>query len=208
MEVDRFHSFSKRPPAATYAGLSVRLSALSQKLLPSIVPPRFFNLALVDIQKHIHPPVGRQLDMSISSGSVGDIISISLIVKDLVKILDGSRGSTAQYREVIRDLWELDNLLLQVELVSRTYEQTAELNALCAIAKSIVQSCRECAEKFKESIKKYDSSLGMGNRRNAIVDVSMKIRWQVCHKDDLDKFRASVNAHCASLSILLSTATL
>ncbi|KAF4634736.1 hypothetical protein G7Y89_g3360 [Cudoniella acicularis] len=146
--------------------------------------------------------------MSITFGSVGDIISISLIVKDLVKTLDDSRGSTSEYREVIQDLWELDSILLQVELVSRTYGQTAELNALCITAKSIVQSCRECVEKFKERIKKYESSLGTGNRRNVIVSVSMKIRWQVCHKDDLDKFRVSINAHCASLSMLLNTATL
>ncbi|KAE8445827.1 hypothetical protein EG329_012750 [Mollisiaceae sp. DMI_Dod_QoI] len=146
--------------------------------------------------------------MSITFGSVGDIISISLIVKDLIKSLDDSRGSISEYREVIRDLWELDTLLLQVELVWRSYEQTAELNALCITAKSIVQSCRECVEKFKESIKKYDSSLGSRSRRNVIMGVSMKIRWQVCHKDDLDKFRATINAHCASLNLLLTTATL
>ena len=37
-------------------------------------------------------------------GSVGDIISICLIVKDLVAALNDSAGSTVEYREVIREL--------------------------------------------------------------------------------------------------------
>ncbi|KAF8847149.1 hypothetical protein BDZ45DRAFT_540254, partial [Acephala macrosclerotiorum] len=146
--------------------------------------------------------------MPITFGSVGDIISISLIVKDPVKALDDSRGSASEYREVVRDLLELDSLLLQVELASRTHEQTAELNALCVTAKSIVQSCRECVEQFKERIKKYESSLGAGTSRSVITGAAMKIRWQVCHKDDLEKFRQAVHAHYASLNVLISMATL
>jgi RNA polymerase-interacting CarD/CdnL/TRCF family regulator len=73
--------------------------------------------------------------MPITLGSVGDIISISLIVKDLVKALDDCRGSASEYQALIRELWVLDRVLLEVELLTRMYEQTAELNALCVTAK-------------------------------------------------------------------------
>lgn len=42
--------------------------------------------------------------MPITFGSVGDVISVCLLIKDLVKTLDDSRGSSAEYQEVIREL--------------------------------------------------------------------------------------------------------
>lgn len=42
--------------------------------------------------------------MPITFGSVGDIISISLLVKDAMKALDVSRGSGGEYQGVIREL--------------------------------------------------------------------------------------------------------
>jgi hypothetical protein len=47
------------------------------------------------------PPTSR---MPITFGSVGDIISISLLVKDAMKALDDSRGSGGEYQGVIREL--------------------------------------------------------------------------------------------------------
>src|SRR5947207_4507221 len=76
-----------------------------------------------------------QVIMPISFGSVGDIISVCLIVKDLVAALDDSRGSSTEYREVIRELWGLDRALLEVDLLSRTCDNTVELNALCMTAR-------------------------------------------------------------------------
>ena len=68
--------------------------------------------------------------VSVTFGSVGDIISIYIIIKDLVKALDDSRGSLAEYQEVIRELSALDRVLLEVELLWITCERTNELNAI------------------------------------------------------------------------------
>src|SRR2546423_9092228 len=86
--------------------------------------------------------------MPITFGSVGDIISICLIVKDLVDTLNKSRGSSAEYSEVIRELWVLDRALLEVELLSRTHSATVELNALCETARQTVDKCRLTVEAF------------------------------------------------------------
>lgn len=147
------------------------------------------------------------LSMPITLGSVGDIISISLIVKDLVKALDDCRGSASEYQALIRELWVLDRVLLEVELLTKMYEQTAELNALCVTAKNVADSCRRCIEIFQENIKKYDDSLGSAGTGKKIQDVSMKIRWRIAHSDDLERFRAEVNAHSSSLNMLLVTAS-
>lgn len=143
--------------------------------------------------------------MPISFGSVGDIISICLIVKDLVAALDDSRGSASEYREVIRELWGLDRALLEVDLLSRTHENTIELNALCKTAQEAAKSCRECIEEFTKKIKKYGSALGDGASKNVLHTTFMKIRW-VSQKDDITKFRAQVTAHVHSINMLLASA--
>jgi hypothetical protein len=73
--------------------------------------------------------------MPITFGSVGDIISICLIIKDLVAALDESSGSSKEFQEVRRELWALERALLEVELLSRTSTSTARLNALYATAR-------------------------------------------------------------------------
>ena len=125
-------------------------------------------------------------------GSVGDVISISLPVKHLVHALDESRGSAAEYQEVIRELWSLDRVLSDVEQLSRNSEHTNGLYALWATAKHVVDECRRSIDHFLEKIKKYDKSLGGHTTRSG----------------ELEKFRAIINAHCSSLSMLLMIASM
>jgi hypothetical protein len=143
--------------------------------------------------------------MPITFGSVGDIISISLIVKDLVKALDDSRGSAAEYQDVIRELWSLDRVLLEVEQLSRNSDQTIELYALWVTAKRATDECRRSIETFLEKIKKYEKSLGGRASGHTIRGVPMKIRWRLTQSDELEKFKAAINAHCSSLNMLLIT---
>jgi hypothetical protein len=42
--------------------------------------------------------------MPLTFGAVGDIISVCLLVKDLVEVLDKARGSKAEYQAAIREL--------------------------------------------------------------------------------------------------------
>jgi hypothetical protein len=46
--------------------------------------------------------------LSATFGSVGDFLSISILVKDLLLALDDSRGSSRDYQEVVRKLYILD----------------------------------------------------------------------------------------------------
>ena len=143
--------------------------------------------------------------MPITFGSVGDIISVSLLIKDLVKSLDNTRGSSAEYQAVIRELWSLDHALLEVEVLFRSCDQTVELNALSATANECAEHCRKCITKFQERMRRYQKSLQSGGSGSFIRDNALKIRWQICEKEDLAKFRAEINAHCFSINMLLTT---
>ena len=96
--------------------------------------------------------------MPIGVGSVGDIISICLLVKDLVEALNSSRGAAAEYQEITRELWGLERALLQVDLLSRTCNNSPELNALHETACRTAEDCRRCISDFLKKIKKYEPS--------------------------------------------------
>lgn len=93
-----------------------------------------------------------------------------------MKALDDSRGSGGEYQGMIRELWSLDCVLLEVELLSKKHEQTVELNALCVTARRVTEGTRKCIENFLKQIKKYDASLGDDATRNLIRGISMKIK--------------------------------
>jgi hypothetical protein len=139
----------------------------------------------------------------ITFGSVGDIISVCLIVKDLVEALDDGNGSPAEYQELIRELWSLERALLQVDMMSRACQATIELNALNQTARQAAHHCRQCIEAFLDKIKKYKRSLGGDGPRNFLIDASRKVMWQLCQNDELVKFRTEINAHSSSINMLL-----
>ena len=142
--------------------------------------------------------------MPITFGSVGDIISLSILIKNIVNSLDDSRGSSVEYQATIRELWNLDRALLQIELIFQSCEQTVELNALRATAGQCAEQCRECVTKFRDQISHFQRSLQTGHSGNFMKDVASKIRWQVSAKS-LAKFRTEINAHCMTINMLLAT---
>ena len=146
--------------------------------------------------------------MPVTIGSVGDIISLSILIKNLVKSLDDSRGSSAEYQDVVRELGNLDYALREVEKLSQSSEPTIRLIALSGTVNDCAQQCRECIEKFHTQVKKFEKSLQPGGSGNFVKDSAQKVRWQVSEKADLAKFRAKINAHCLSINMLLNTTSM
>ena len=141
--------------------------------------------------------------MPVTFGSVGDIISLSILIKDIVNSLDDSRGSSVEYQATIRELWNLDQALLQIEPIFQSCEQTVELNALRATAGQCAEQCRECVTKFRDQISHFQQSLQTGHSGNFMKDVASKVRWRVSVKS-LTKFRTEINAHCMTINMLLA----
>ena len=144
--------------------------------------------------------------MSITFGSVGDIISVSLLVKDLLIALNDSRGSSAEYQALVRELYILDTALLQVEQLSRSHSTTPELQALCETAKQTVTKCRDSVAEFTARIKKYSRSLAAGGSGNILKDTARKIQWRASQKEaEIAKFRAELTGYSESINMLLAT---
>jgi hypothetical protein len=143
-----------------------------------------------------------------SQVSAGDVIAISILIKDVIKALDDSRGSAAEYQEVIRELWSLDRALLEVERLSRTFETTVELNALSCAARRAEEQCRLYISAFLDNIKTYNRSLRHGGSGSLLRDAAKKIQWTFAQKDELAKFRTEVNGHTSAINMLLITALL
>ncbi|KAG9383509.1 hypothetical protein A1F94_005420 [Pyrenophora tritici-repentis] len=98
--------------------------------------------------------------MSVTFGSVGDIISVCLLVKDLVTALDKARGSKAEYQAAIRDLWILERVLLEIELITKQHgsEATPELRSLWETANQAVSRCVRLISDFLARIRKYKTA--------------------------------------------------
>ena len=70
--------------------------------------------------------------MSIGCGSFDYNKVLGLLIKDLVKCLDDACDLSAEYQAVIRELWTLDRILLQVKLFFQSCEHTSKSDAIRA----------------------------------------------------------------------------
>lgn len=139
-------------------------------------------------------------------GSLGDVIAVSLLVKDLVTALDDTRGSAPEYQHVKRELVALNEALLEVEQLCASCGHAVQVNALRQTAKQIALQCRESIDAFLSKINCYEASLREGGSSNVMKDIYWKVHWKISHKDDLQKFRTIINGQVSSLNTLLATA--
>jgi hypothetical protein len=147
--------------------------------------------------------------MPIPTGfSVGDCISVCILIKDAIRALDSTRGSSAEYQEMIRELWALDRALLEVVKLAQSFETTVELNALSHTARRTAEQCKSCIEGFLERIKGYERGLREGGSGSKIVDVKGKVNWALGGgTDHLARFRTEINGHSSAINMLLITAS-
>lgn len=141
----------------------------------------------------------------VAFSSVGDIISVSLLVKDLLLAIDSSRGAAAEYQEVVRELYVLDTALLEVERLARTHEGTPEVHALCEIAQRSVDKSRICVDTFTKRIKKFGGSLAEGGKGNVFKHAARSVQWQL-GREDVDRFRAEIMSHSNAIHMMITTA--
>lgn len=145
--------------------------------------------------------------MPITFGSVGDIISVCLIVKDLVDALHEAHGSSAEYQSLTHELRLLERSLLHVDMLARVCANSIELNALNATIKQTVDACKESVRLISERIAKFRKSLAKEGSGNSFKDSARKIQWHILKKDEVVRFRDEVMRHCSAINMLISTAS-
>jgi len=144
----------------------------------------------------------------VSPLSVGDCITISILIKDVVSALDNSRGSAAEYQELCRELWSLDKALLEVAQLSENTSDVVQLNALQQSVGRAATQCKECIVGYLDKIKAFNRTLRDGGSGSRVRDAYGKIKWSLAQKDELVKFRSEIAAHGSAINMLLITASM
>ena len=167
-----------------------------------------FSIFVVPTKQLTILPHYPRTKMPVTFGSVGDIISVSLLIKDLLVALDDTRGASGEYRAIIRELYTLDSALLHVEQLSRTNIATPELHALCQTAQSTVTRCRTSITEFKQRLQKYKDTMRVGGSGCTVRDIGKKLQWSIGEKDYIARFRAEITGYTESISMLTTIASM
>lgn len=133
--------------------------------------------------------------------SVGDLVAGINLVKDLIKALEDGAGASAEYRELIAELYTLEVALQQVNHLK--LEDSRRLQRI-AVEHAAAQ-CQHTIDEFLKKISKFQPSLRAGGSSKPWKDSLRKIQWALCKKEDVDRFRAEINGHASSINILLTT---
>lgn len=131
--------------------------------------------------------------------AVGDFIAGIELVHDLIKALKESEGSSAEFIELMRELYSLERALLQVKALKLELAQESLLLPL----EQAASQCQETIDQFLRKNKKFQSSLREGGSKNSWRGVLCKIQWRLYKKEDVSAFRAMLSGHTSSINMLL-----
>jgi hypothetical protein len=138
--------------------------------------------------------------MSVGVGfSAGDFISALQLVATVADALRASGASSSEYRALISQLYALETALLRVKHLELDDSQHSEAVAL----RQAASQCQWTIDVFWEKIKKYQPSLRTGGSERRVRDSWMKIKWALCQKEDLVRFKADLTGHTQSIEVLL-----
>lgn len=140
--------------------------------------------------------------MSVGFGfSVGDFLAAIEPVGTVIDALRSSGEAVSGYRELLGQLLSLESTLIQIRRTEFDDSQYAEVIAL----RQAAAQCRRSIDEFWEKVKKFQSSLSGNGSGSTIKDRWMKIKWAVCKRDDLARFKADLIGHTESIQLLLAT---
>lgn len=146
--------------------------------------------------------------MPITFGSVGDIIAVGELIQKLIKLSKESRDSPAEYQEVVREIHNLDRVVLDIDLVLKSSNQSTQVVALDATADHCLGQIKRSIAEYSSHITKYRKTLGGAGSSNFVKDSFAKFRWPILEKEKLAKFRQEVQRQCSSLNVSLAAAIL
>jgi hypothetical protein len=95
----------------------------------------------------------------------------------------------------------LETALIQVKQLEFEERQYAEVVAL----RQAAAQCRRTIDGFLKKIEKYQPSLSGNSEGHRVRDAWMKVKWALCKKEDVAKFKADLVGHTESIQLLLMT---
>jgi hypothetical protein len=133
--------------------------------------------------------------------SVGDFIAGINLVRELIDALDDAAGASAEYRCIVRELFNLESALIEVKHLSLHESQKSQK---IAVEQAAFQ-CQETIDQFLKNTAKYRSALGWDSAIPKWRSNLRKMQWALNKSDDLQNFRATIAGHTLAINTLLST---
>ena len=137
-------------------------------------------------------------------GSLGDVIALITMVKDLVNAFDKRMGFSADYQEIIRKLWAFNQVLKEVETLCRSIATTNESNTSRDAMLSVVGQARNSIEALSKGIRKFEPNLREGGSRSSIQDGARKAQWRLFHSEDASKLQSEIDTYCSIFGVLIT----
>lgn len=131
---------------------------------------------------------------------MSDLFAALKIIKDSFEAVNEKRGAVADFANLVSEVGSLWDGLEAVEEI-QTDPDLSEKQI--AAMKRAVDACYDSVESFLESISDYQPHLGTNS--SGFASNYRKIKWALCKKDDVAKFRGQLGRHIASINMLLIT---
>jgi hypothetical protein len=144
--------------------------------------------------------------MSLPYGSVNDLISAAGLVRTFISALREAQNAPLEYQIVIRELGNLETVLLEVRELSYLCRCLGGYEALAEQAQLQALKCRTLVAPYQKKITKYGKSLRVGGSDSSSKDRYWKFHWRVSHQEDLEEFRRSIRTQIEVMMAIMATA--
>lgn len=119
--------------------------------------------------------------------SASDFVAGINLVRELIKALKDTAGSSAEYIDLIQELYSLERALLEVNRLNLDESQHTQTLAL----KQAAAQCQHTIDDFLQRIRKFQPALRLGGSKSSWRDGLRKVEWALCKKEDVRSFRAN-----------------
>ena len=132
--------------------------------------------------------------------SVSDICMGLKIIKDSIGALNDTRGAAADYSKLVT---EVESMQDGLEAVQDLQDAGCLSEKQSVALDRAVIGCQENVQDFLTSISKYQAHLT--NDASGLESKFRKIKWALCKKEDVAKFREQLARQASSISMLVIT---
>ncbi|KAH7085729.1 hypothetical protein BKA63DRAFT_25414 [Paraphoma chrysanthemicola] len=132
--------------------------------------------------------------------SAGDFITFGKLVGEITTSLRDVSGAKSEYQQLIRELSSLESALRQLDRLKGHTTEAEDVNAI----KYAALNCRHSLEDFQKRTSKYERSLDVRSKANAIRSTSDKLRWTLAYDDDVKRLRAHLNVQTGTIVMVLT----
>ncbi|KAF4990011.1 hypothetical protein FDECE_14526 [Fusarium decemcellulare] len=139
--------------------------------------------------------------MEVTFGAVGDFISIGVLIKDFIDLLDDSHGSAWEYKSLKQ---QLTFLRQNLDLAKRSYDEyynAPEFRDIRDTLESVVDEAERRLEQIAIKVQKYTSTLSQGSTQRTIKRVARKVQWSL-EKKETEKFLLDLNRYTSIIQSL------